>query len=94
MMGPGYGYDMMGGYGWLGSLLMFLFGALVIAGIVLLVVWVVRSSAHGPAAGSSTPSPGATGHDEAVAIARRRLAGGEITKDQFDEIMHALGDRP
>lgn len=30
------------------------------------------------------------GHDEAVAIAKRRLASGEITKDQFDEIMRAL----
>lgn len=37
MMGPGYGY-MMGGYGWIGTLLMFVFGALVIAGIVVLVV--------------------------------------------------------
>jgi uncharacterized membrane protein len=32
----------------------------------------------------------APGHDEAVAIARRRFASGEITKDQFDELMRSL----
>ena len=92
MMGRGYeyGYNMMGG-GWFGALLMFLFGALVIAGIVLLVIWVVKSSTHHPAAGGGTHPSGAVGHDEAVATARRRLASGEINKDQYDEIMRALG---
>ncbi|MHB1323851.1 MAG: SHOCT domain-containing protein [Coriobacteriia bacterium] len=89
--GYGYGYDMMGGYGWFGALLMFFFGALVIAGIVLLIIWAVRASAHHPADGGRTLPPGAVGHDEAVAIAKRRLASGEITKDQYDEIMRALG---
>ena len=92
MMGRGfnYGYNMMGG-GWVGGLLMFLFGALVLAGIVLLIVWAVRaSSGHGTGAGASQP-PRAAGHDEAVAVAKRRLASGEITKEQYDEIMRALG---
>ncbi|MBE0417124.1 MAG: hypothetical protein IBX63_05120 [Coriobacteriia bacterium] len=93
MMGRGYdyGYDMMGGYGWFGGLLVLLFGALVIAGIVLIVIWAVRaSSGHGTTHGSAPP-PGAVGHDEAVAIAKRRLASGEITKEQYDELMRALG---
>jgi uncharacterized membrane protein len=92
-MGRGYGYgDMMGGYGWFGTLLLFFFGVLVIAGIVLLVIWAVRASTHHPGTGSgAAPPPGAAGHDEAVAIAKRRLASGEITKDQYDEIMRALG---
>jgi len=49
----------------------------------------MRSSGHGhPAApGGPVAMPG---HDEAIAIAKRRLAGGEITKDQYDEIMRAL----
>lgn len=38
-----------------------------------------------------TMAPPAVGHDEAVAIARRRFASGEISKEQFDEIMKALG---
>jgi uncharacterized membrane protein len=92
----GYGYgNMMGGSPFVGFL-MFVFGALVIAGIVLLVVWAVRAaSGHPPSpnsglAGQSTP-PGAVGHDEAVAIAKRRLASGEITPEQYSEIMRTLG---
>ena len=92
MRGYGYGYNnMMGGAGWFGGLLMLLFGALVIAGIVLLVIWAVRASGGHGAASTPPQSPGAAGHDEAVAIAKRRLASGEITKDQYDEIMRALG---
>lgn len=87
----GRGFDNGYGGGWLGWLLMLLFAALVIAGIVLLIVWVVRaSSGHGTASGSASP-PGVAGHHEAVAIAKRRFASGEITKDQYDEIMRSLG---
>ena len=100
MMGRGYGWgynNMMGGAGWFGGLLVLLFGALIVAGVVLLIVWAVRaSSGHGATGGSGGPEapplPGAAGHDEAVAIAKRRLASGEITKDQYDEIMRALGE--
>ena len=86
--GQNLGYGNMLGGGWLGLLLMFLFGALCIAGIVLLVIWFVRSS--GGHAGA-TPPTGPAGHDEAIAIAKRRLASGEITKEQYEEIMRALG---
>ncbi len=74
----GYGTSLWG----LG--LMLLFGLLVIAGIALLVIWAVRSqSAH-----AKTPSPGS---DAAMEAVRRRYASGEITKEQFDEIMRNLG---
>lgn len=88
--GYGYGIDSMMGGGWWVGLLMFLFGSLIIAGIVLLVIWAVRASS-GHAAGSGSVQPhGATGHDEAVSIARKRLASGEIDKQQYDDIMRAL----
>jgi putative membrane protein len=93
MMGQGFGngFNMMGGYGWFGVLLTLLFGALIIAGIVLLVFWVVRASgSHGTGGGASQP-PGGTGHDEAVAVAKRRFASGEITKEQYEEIISTLG---
>lgn len=89
--GYGYGYDMMAGYGWLGALLMLFFGALVLAGVVLLIVWAMRASASHPTSGAGTSSPGSVGHDEAVAIAKRRCASGEITTQEYDEIMRALG---
>jgi len=90
--GYGYGYGNMMGGGF-GGLLVLLFGALVVAGIILLVIWAGRTShGHGlsPHSLAGQP-PTAAGHEEAVAIAKRRFAGGEITKEQYDEIMHTLG---
>lgn len=85
------GYGMMGGGGWLGAIVMLLFGLLVIAGIVLLVVWAVRT-AHLAQSGTSVGSRRAPlDGDEAVAVCRRRYASGEIDKAQFDEIMDTLG---
>jgi uncharacterized membrane protein len=87
--GLDYGYGMMGG-AW-GGLLMLFFSVLVIAGITLLVIWAVRAaSGHGGGGAGSMPPPSA-GHDEAVAIARKRLASGEITREQYDEIVAARG---
>jgi uncharacterized membrane protein len=91
--GYGYGYGNMMGGGF-GGLLVFLFGALVIAAIVLLVIWAVRvSNGHALNAGHgvATLPPSAAGHDEAVAIAKRRLASGELTPEQYGEIMRTLG---
>ena len=80
----------MGGIG-SGEILFLVFGALVVAGIVLLIVWAARSS-HGSGGTQVASGPSsAAGHDEAVAIAKRRLATGEITREQYDEIMTALG---
>ncbi|MBU4557145.1 MAG: SHOCT domain-containing protein [Actinobacteria bacterium] len=90
--GYGYGCGNMMGDGWFGGLLFLLFGAVVLVGIVLLVIWAVRASGGGHPVASAYPgAPGAAGHDEAVAIAKRRFAGGEITREQFDEIMRTLG---
>lgn len=87
-----YGYDgMMGGYGWLGGLIVIVLGALLVVGVVLLILWAVRASeGHGRAASPPVPR-GVVGHDEAVAIAKRRLANGELTCEQYEEIMRSLG---
>jgi len=104
MMGYGQGYahgfdggygSMMGGGGF-GGVLMLLFGALVLVGIVLLVVWAVRASNQHPHGNPALVGPqyGVTttaGHDEAIEIARRRLAAGEITPEQYTEIARVLG---
>jgi uncharacterized membrane protein len=89
----------MGG-GWLGGLIGLVCGTLVLIVIVLLVVWAVRMSRHARMGGGMMgghmmgghmmPNAGAAGHDEAVAIAKKRLASGEIDKDAYDEIMKAL----
>lgn len=96
MGGYGNGYsgyggysDMMGG-GWLGGALFLFFGILIFVGVVMLVIWAVRSShRHGAAVAMHRPV-GAVGHDEAIAIAKRRFASGEIDKTQYDEIVRSL----
>ena len=93
--GNGYGGGYDGGYGMMGGgfggLLFLVFGVLIIAGIVLLVMWAIRMSGGGHGMGGMAHPPGAAGHHEAVAIAKRRFASGEINKEQYDEIMRSLG---
>jgi len=97
--GPGYG-GMMSGGGWFIGAMMLGFGILFIALVVVLVLWAVRGSgghsqSHHAAVPPVTPTSGAStsaaGHDEAVAIAKKRLASGEITPEQYAEIMRHLG---
>ncbi len=93
--GRGYGYD--GGYGnmmggsWFGGAMMLLFGALILVGIVLLVIWAVRSMSgskhHQPVAGQPMMPPS----DDACNIAKVRYAKGEITKEQYEELCKTLG---
>lgn len=80
MMGPGgmMGRGMMGGWGpgfGFGGAFGLLILLLVIGGVVLIVTGLTRK---GPAV------------DEPLQILRARLARGEITKEQFDELKQAL----
>jgi len=62
--------------------LLLVLAALLVAGVV----WAVQLSSHG-----GSRSMGMKSADEAPAeILRRRYAGGEITKDQFDDIRRTL----
>jgi putative membrane protein len=72
MMGP-YGYGM--GWGWMvGGIMMVVFWALVVIGIVVLVKVVMTRSGASEARSAETP----------VEILRRRYAAGELTKEQFE----------
>lgn len=87
-MGPGMmGPWMMGGYGAQGfgfnplsAILSLVFWALIIAGGVLLVLWLVRGGA-GRMASSG---------ESALDILKTRYAKGEITKEQFDAMKRDL----
>lgn len=91
-----YGYGMMGHH-WLGAAFGLVFWLLLITGVVLFVIWAIRRGSQGPAnvplAGPSQPGipMRADGHDEAVAIAKRRLASGEVPSEQYAEIIRTLG---
>lgn len=96
-----YGYGFGGGGMLLGGLLWILFVVAVVVLIVMLVRRAGMMHGHGPMMhdmrgpgpmGAGMPgAPGAPAADEAVAIARKRFASGEITKEQFDELMGKLG---
>jgi len=78
MMGPW----MMGGFGFMGPILMLLF----VAALVGAVVWLVQTASRsgGPAApmgGAETP----------LDILKRRYASGEITKKEFEAMKRDLG---
>jgi len=84
MMGPGgmMGRGMMGGWGpgagfmgGFGGGFGLLFLLLVIAGVVLIVSGLTRKDAKA---------------DDALQILRARMARGEITKEQFEELKEAL----
>ena len=91
MGGYGYGYGpMMGGWGWGGWLLMGFFWLLVIAGIVMLIVWMARGPRHRMMMGQGGPMHMQGPNDEALAIAKRRLANGEISSEQYEQIRKTL----
>jgi putative membrane protein len=97
MYGPGYGM----GFGWIWGALGFL---LLIGALVALILLVVRQG-NRPAPGSHQPpasmAPGAPGgpvgpggpaRSNARAIAEERLARGEITPEEYREIVRALDE--
>lgn len=61
-----------------------LFWLVVVAGVAALVLWIVRSSSQ-RGTGSSPQGP------DAIEIARRRYASGDISKEQFERLRDDLG---
>ena len=84
MMG---GYGMMGRYGYgyspLGGIVSIVFFALLIAGAVLLVLWLVRNAGVS-SMGLRRPGEGP------IDILKARYARGEISKEQFDAMRRDL----
>ncbi len=67
----------------------FLWMVLILFGVVALALWLVQGLF--PSA-TDEPSPRPRdGTGTAVVIAHRRYAAGEITKEQFDQIVRAVG---
>lgn len=75
----GHGPGMMGwgyGMGWFGTIIMAVFWIAVIVGIVFLIRWLALSMRTG--------SHGTTPGDSALEILKKRYAGGEINKEEFE----------
>ena len=75
----------MMGYGWGGMLgfgsLWMILGVLFWIGVVVLVVWAVMRL---------FPSGPRSGQEGSMEILRRRHAGGEITREQYDDMRQTL----
>jgi putative membrane protein len=81
----GLGWGGWGGMGVIGPILSLVVFAGVLAVLGLGTVWVVRKLGQGGAT-----MTGSRPMDEALDIARRRLAAGEITAEEFEEIRDRL----
>ena len=79
----GYGY---GGMGLLGGLIGLIVSIAVLVGIVLLIVWAVRSLSGG-ASHWNQPS----GSQSPADILKVRYARGEITREQYQQMLKDLG---
>lgn len=82
----GYGSGHMGrwmmgdwGMGWFGMIFMLLFWALIIAGIVFLIRWLVQSTGSRGSSGADTGS-------QAMDILKERYARGEISQDEYESM--------
>ncbi|MRX43816.1 SHOCT domain-containing protein [Agromyces kandeliae] len=83
-------YGFGGWWMWLPGLL---FGALVIGGIVVLIVLLVRAAGSGGSASAGGAGVAAGSHpDRAKQILEERLARGEITPNEFRDVMATLDE--
>ena len=81
MMGGG-GMMTFGGMGLLGGLIGLIFNLAIVVGIVVLIVWAVKRFSNGNlSTGGQTPRE----------ILQTRYARGEITRDQYQQMLSDLG---
>lgn len=73
-----------GSFGWIGMIISMVFWIIVIGGLVWLIIWAVRRTGSGNYQGNlpSAPSP--------KEIAQLRYARGEITREQYQQILEDL----
>ncbi len=77
-------YGWMGPYGWIGMIISLVFTVVILGGLVWLVIWAVRRSGTGNFPGNP---PAGTSPKE---IAQMRYARGEITREQYQQLLEDL----
>ncbi|HWQ04790.1 MAG TPA: SHOCT domain-containing protein [Longilinea sp.] len=82
-----YGYH--GGLGGLGMLFCGILGLVVLVGLLLLIVWGVRRMSGGTNFANQVPL--APGQPTPKEILQARYASGEITREQYKEMLEDLG---
>ncbi|MGP8110458.1 MAG: hypothetical protein ACLQD9_07115 [Thermoplasmata archaeon] len=79
-------------FGPFGGFFLVFFILIVTFFIVRVLFWSMRARRHGPGGGAGYG--GGYGPNRPAMIARMRYARGEITREQYDQIMQGLGRRP
>lgn len=77
-------YGWMGGFGWIGMIISLVFWLVILGGAAWLIVWAVRRSGTGNY-GSQNPAG-----FSAKEIAQQRYARGEITREQYKQLIEDL----
>lgn len=75
-----------GGFGWFGMIFGLILTLAIFVGLILLVVWAVRRVS----ANNSPRSTQAVTNQSAKDIAQARYARGEITRDEYQQILSDL----
>lgn len=74
-------------FGWIGAVIHLLISALIVIGIILLVIWLVRRLSH---AGPMGPGINPVGPLSPREILQMRYARGEITREQYKQMLEDL----
>lgn len=75
-----------GPMGWIGMIISMVIWLIVVGGIIWLVVWAIRRASQGGFTSTMTPPAGQSPKD----IAQMRYARGEITREQYQQILEDL----
>ena len=84
-------YPGLGGGEWIFLILSMLCIVAIIVGVVLLIVWLVRRASSGGRAASLSASPA---EPTARDILQTRYARGEITREQYQEMLADMNQPP
>ncbi len=85
MPGFGFGCGSFGMFGWWGLILNAVFGIVILAGLIWLAVWTVRRFNNGNHTNSGITA--ITQSTSAIEQAQLRYARGEITREQYQQIL-------
>lgn len=77
-----------GGMGWIGMIFGALFSLALLVGLILFIIWAVRRMSKG--SGAAPAAPAAQSQTAAKEILQARYARGEITREQYQEILADL----
>ena len=85
MMG-GFGFGDFGTFGWIGMILNWVIPSGLIVGVVLLIAWLVKRIDANRQAAKAAPTTASPRE-----IAQIRYARGEITREQYQQLVADLG---